>query len=34
MKAIADRLNADGHTTANGGDWHAAQVQRILKRMA
>ena len=34
MKAIADRLNAEGHTTANGGDWHAAQVQRILKRHA
>jgi DNA invertase Pin-like site-specific DNA recombinase len=34
MKAIADRLNAEGHTTANGGDWHAAQVQRILKRQA
>lgn len=34
LKAIADRLNADGQTTANGGDWHAAQVQRILKRQA
>jgi DNA invertase Pin-like site-specific DNA recombinase len=34
MQAIADRLNAEGHTTANGGDWHAAQVQRILKRHA
>ena len=34
MKAIADRLNAEGHTTANGGEWHAAQVQRILKRHA
>jgi DNA invertase Pin-like site-specific DNA recombinase len=34
MKAIADRLNAEGHTTANGGEWHAAQVQRILKRQA
>lgn len=32
MKAIADRLNAEGHTTAAGGDWHAAQVKRILDR--
>lgn len=34
MKAIADQLNAAGRTTAAGGDWHAAQVQRILKRQA
>lgn len=34
MKAIADRLNAEGHTTAAGGDWHAAQVKRILDRQA
>jgi DNA invertase Pin-like site-specific DNA recombinase len=34
MAAIASRLNADGIPTAMGGDWHAAQVQRILKRQA
>jgi DNA invertase Pin-like site-specific DNA recombinase len=34
MKAIADALNAAGETTPNGGDWHAAQIQRILKRQA
>ena len=32
MASIAKRLNADGIPTAMGGDWHAAQVQRILKR--
>lgn len=32
MKAIADKLNAEGRTTPNGGEWHAAQVQRILNR--
>lgn len=32
MAAIAKRLNDDGMVTANGGEWHAAQVQRILKR--
>jgi DNA invertase Pin-like site-specific DNA recombinase len=32
MAAIAKKLNDDGIPTANGGDWHAAQVQRILKR--
>lgn len=34
MAAIASKLNEEGHTTANGGEWHAAQVQRILKRQA
>jgi DNA invertase Pin-like site-specific DNA recombinase len=34
MKAIADALNAAGETTPNGGDWHAAQIQRMLKRQA
>jgi DNA invertase Pin-like site-specific DNA recombinase len=34
MAAIASRLNADGIPTAMGGDWHAAQVQRILKIQA
>ena len=34
MASIAKRLNADGISTAMGGDWHAAQVQRILKRQA
>ena len=34
MASIAKRLNADGIPTAMGGDWHAAQVQRILKRQA
>ena len=32
MKAIADKLNQAGETTSNGGDWHAAQIQRVLKR--
>lgn len=32
MKAIADWMNSYGFETPNGGTWHAAQVQRILKR--
>jgi DNA invertase Pin-like site-specific DNA recombinase len=32
MAAIASRLNAGGIPAAMGGEWHAAQVQRILKR--
>lgn len=32
MKAIAERLNAEGRTTAAGGAWHATQIQRVLKR--
>ena len=33
MAAIAKKLNDDGIPTANGGEWHAAQVQRILNRV-
>jgi L-arabinose isomerase len=33
MAAIAKKLNNDGIPTANGGEWHAAQVQRILNRV-
>jgi DNA invertase Pin-like site-specific DNA recombinase len=32
MKAIADKLNTEGRTTPNGGEWHAMQIRRILKR--
>jgi DNA invertase Pin-like site-specific DNA recombinase len=31
LRAIAERLNADGHTTRNGSQWSAVQVSRILK---
>lgn len=33
MAEIADRLNAQGVETPRGGQWHAMQVQRILKRL-
>ena len=32
LKQIADRLNADGHTTRNGKAWSATQVMRVLAR--
>lgn len=31
-QAIADRLNADGHTTRSGSRWSAVQVRRVLDR--
>jgi len=34
FSAIASRLNSENSLTAMGGDWHAAQVQRVLKRQA
>jgi hypothetical protein len=30
--AIADRLNADGHTTRTGQPWGQVQVKRVLDR--
>lgn len=30
--AIAERLNADGHTTRQGKPWNQVQVMRVLKR--
>lgn len=32
LQSIADRLNADGHTTVRGLPWKAMQVHRLLKR--
>lgn len=32
LRAIAHRLNDDGHTTPEGGAWSAVQVQRVLAR--
>lgn len=32
QKAIADRLNADGHTTRTGKPWGQVQVKRIIDR--
>jgi DNA invertase Pin-like site-specific DNA recombinase len=32
LQAIADRLNADGHTTRTGASWSPVQVLRTLKR--
>lgn len=34
LRAIAAQLNAQGVPTARGGDWQAAQVSAIAKRMA
>ena len=31
---IVDELNQAGIPTAQGGSWHAKQVQRVLKRLA
>jgi len=31
-QAIADRLNADGHTTRRGKHWNRTQVSRVLNR--
>jgi DNA invertase Pin-like site-specific DNA recombinase len=32
LQSIADRLNAEGHTTRRGRPWNAVQVSRVLKR--
>jgi hypothetical protein len=32
LQAIADKLNADGHTTRRGAAWNATQVARVLAR--
>ncbi len=32
LQAIADKLNADGITTAQGAEWKRMQVSRLLKR--
>jgi hypothetical protein len=32
LQAIADKLNAEGHTTRRGKPWNAVQVFRVLER--
>jgi Recombinase len=32
LQAIADKLNADGHTTRRGKPWNLVQVGRVLGR--
>ena len=32
QQAIADRLNAEGHTTRRGASWNQVQVARVLQR--
>ncbi len=32
MRAIAEALNADGHTTRRGAEWNQVQVKRVLDR--
>ncbi len=32
LQAIADRLNADGHTTRRGRPWNPVQVSRVIDR--
>ncbi len=32
LREIADRLNAEGHTTRRGKPWNAVQVARVLER--
>ena len=34
LRAIADALNADGHTTRRGAQWNQVQVKRVLDRLA
>lgn len=34
LQAIADQLNAQGHTTRNGKAWQRMQVLNVLKRIA
>lgn len=33
LQAIADKLNADGHTTRRGKPWNAVQVARVFERV-
>lgn len=33
LRAIADRLNAEGHTTRRGAAWNPMQVSRVLERL-
>ena len=33
LRAIADALNADGHTTRRGAEWNQVQVKRVLDRV-
>jgi hypothetical protein len=32
LRAIAERLNAEGHTTRRGKPWNPVQVTRVLER--
>lgn len=32
LRAIADKLNSDGHTTRTGSQWSQVQVKRVLDR--
>jgi len=32
LAAIADKLNAEGHTTRRGRPWNPVQVARVLER--
>ncbi len=32
LRAIADRLNDEGHTTRRGAAWNPMQVKRVLER--
>jgi DNA invertase Pin-like site-specific DNA recombinase len=32
LQAVADRLNAEGHTTRRGKPWNPVQVARVLER--
>ena len=32
LQAIADKLNAEGHTTRRGRPWNPVQVSRVLER--
>jgi DNA invertase Pin-like site-specific DNA recombinase len=34
LRAVAERLNADGETTRNGKPWNAVQVLRVLERFS
>ena len=33
LTAIAEHLNADGHTTRRGKPWNPVQVKRVLDRL-
>jgi hypothetical protein len=34
LRAIAGRLNEEGHTTRQGKPWNQVQVSRVLERAA